>query len=76
MKAFEDVLNTFSETFCTTTTEYDRMLIMFKAGMLRAAEIAEAGFQSAMADKRHVYNYNAGRCDAANAIRKEAGDER
>ena len=43
-------------------------------GMLRAAEIAEAGFQSAMADKRHVYNYNAGRCDAANAIRKEAGE--
>ena len=64
MKAFEDVLNTFSETFCTTTTEYDRMLIMFKAGMLRAAEIAynEGSVQCSYCD------------DIVAAIRKEAGD--
>ena len=65
MKAFEDALNTFSETFCTTTTEYDRMLIMFKAGMLRAVEIAEDIEEGCWYGCQNII---------VDAIRKEAGD--
>ena len=43
----------------------------YSDGMVKAAEIAEAGFQSAILNGNHIYNYNSGRCDAANAIRRE-----